>query len=195
MDKKWVFESLVKDDKDSIGLIAYALYKNKKHTLATSLRNKGKDESHIQQQVQTFHDQTLQNNSLDDYREKAKNFLDKIFNELEEDIKARYEKEKTQLGKEHANNLKKEKAKLIKNIREFQHANRSWYEKLGAWLLSGIPGIVSSFLVTSLIIGASVLLVSESKRQEVLTELWAKYLGISQPVKNQPAQPNASPKP
>ncbi|MGJ0636181.1 hypothetical protein [Xenorhabdus bovienii] len=29
MSKKWVFEALVKDDKDAVGLMAYALYKYK----------------------------------------------------------------------------------------------------------------------------------------------------------------------
>ena len=79
MSKKWVFESLVTDDKDAIGLIAYAFYKRKKHTLATSLRSEGKDESHIQQEVRTFHDHALQSNALPDYREEAKKFLDEIF--------------------------------------------------------------------------------------------------------------------
>ncbi|WP_428242325.1 hypothetical protein [Gynuella sp.] len=195
MTKKWVFESLVKDDQDSIGLIAYALYKHKKHTLATSLRKEGKNEEYIQQQVQTFHDQTLQNNSLDDYREKAKNFLNKIFSELEADISAGFEKEKAQLEKQHKKDLANEKRKLCQNIKNYQHANRTWYEKLGAWLLSGIPGIVSSFLVTCLIIGASVLLISEDKRQDMLRSLWAEYFGVQQQAPAAPAKPSAGTKP
>lgn len=191
MTKKWVFEALVKDDQDSIGLIAYALYKHKKHTLATSLRSEGKDEEHIQQQVQTFHDQTLQNNSLDDYREKAKNFLDKIFDELEENISARFEKEKAQLEKQHKKDLANEKRSLLQKIKNYQHANRAWYEKAGTWLLSGIPGIVSSFLVTCLIIGASVLFIPEDKRQAMLTNLWAEYFGVQQQSPRQPTRPGS----
>ncbi|MFT7223124.1 MAG: hypothetical protein ACI82Z_000656 [Cellvibrionaceae bacterium] len=49
LTEKWVFESLAKDDKDSIGLIAYALYKNQKHTLTTSLRKEGKGEGSASQ--------------------------------------------------------------------------------------------------------------------------------------------------
>lgn len=193
MSRKWVFESLVKDDKDAIGLIAYALYKHKKHILATSLRKAGHDEENIQQQVQIFHDQTLQNNSLDDYREKANNFLDKIFKEIESDIKVNFEKEKTQIEKQHKKDLANEKRKLYQNIRNYQHAKRAWYEKLGAWLLSGIPGIVSSFLVTCLIIGASVLFISEDKRHEMLRSLWAEYFGVQQQT---PAtQPSTGTKP
>ncbi len=196
MTKKWVFESLVTDDKDAIGLIAYALYKHKKHTLATSLRKEGKDEDHIQQQVQTFHDQTLQNNSLTDYREKAKNFLDEIFDELEEIISADFKKEKAKLEKQHQNAIKNQKAKILKSMREYQTANKSPLEKLGLWLLSGVPGIVSSFVITCFILGASMFLVSEDRRQEVFAELASKYLGISQNTsQTQPAKPNVSPKP
>lgn len=195
MARKWVFESLVNNDQDSIGLIAYALYKHKKHTLATSLRQAGNDEDYIQQQVQTFHDQTLQNNSLEDYREKAKNFLNKIFQEIEEDISAKFEKEIAQVEKQHKKELTNEKRKLFKNIKEYQHANRAWYEKLGAWLLSGIPGIVSSFLVTCLIIGASILFISEDKRQDMLRSLWAEYFGVQQQVTTEPQKPDTSRQP
>lgn len=195
MDKKWVFESLVKDDKDTIGLIAYALYKNKKHALATSLRKEKKAEDYIQQQVQTFHDQTLQNNSLDDYRETATNFLNKIFSELEDDISTKFEKEKAQLKKQHQKNVSNEKRKLFQNIKNYQYANRAWYEKLGTWLLSGIPALASSFFITCLIIGASVLLITEDKRQDMLRSLWAEYFGIQQQAPNQPAKPNTTPNP
>lgn len=196
MTKKWVFESLVTDDKDAIGLIAYALYKHKKHTLATSLRKEGKEEGYIQQQVQTFHDQTLQNNSLGDYREKANSFLDEIFDELEEIISADFKKEKAKLEKQCQNEIKNQKAKILKNMREYQTANKSPLEKLGLWLLSGIPGIVSSFVLTCFILGASIFLVNEDKRQEVFADLASKYLGVSQ--NTPPAQPtksNVSPKP
>lgn len=186
MNKKWVFGALVSDDKDAIGLIAYALYKHKKHTLATALRREGKTEDYIQQQVQIFHDQTLQNDSLNDYREKATNFLDEIFSKLEQDIEDRYEKEKAQLKKDHVNAIKKEKQKLIKNIEEFKYANRAWYEKLGLWLLSGIPGIVSSFVVTTLIIGSAVLFVPEQKKQEIFEDLIKNYLGLPKNESNEP---------
>lgn len=180
MNKKWVFESLVTDDKDAVGLIAYALYKHKKHTLATSLRKAGNKEEYIQQQVQTFHDQTLQNNSLDDYREKSKNFLDQIFKELENSIQADFEREKTLLAKQHKKELANQQKLLYQKIKNFQYAKQGWPKKLGIWLLSGIPGIVSSILVTSLIIGASVLFTSEDTRQEVLLSLLSEYLGIQQ---------------
>lgn len=201
MTKKWVFESLVTDDRDAVGLIAYALYKNKKHTLASNLRSEGKAEDTIQQEVNTFHDQTLQNNSLVDYREKATNYLSELIQNVQNDERVKYtqekqkleqkhQKEKKDLGKEHEAKLKKQKTAILKNMREYQGANRTFPEKTFHWLASGLPGIVSSFLITCLIIGASVLLVSEDRKQEVFTELASKYFGISaQHQKPQPTKP------
>jgi hypothetical protein len=146
LTKKWVFESLVKNERDPIGLIAYALYKHKKHALALSLREGGKDEVHIQQQIQTFHDQTLHNDSLGDYREKANSFLNKIVEVVERDISCEFEKEKTKLEKQHIKDIAAERRKLFKQIKTYQHTNRSTGDKLVTWILSGIPGIISSFL-------------------------------------------------
>jgi len=193
LTKKWVFESLVTDDKDAIGLIAYALYKNEKHTLASNLRQQGKDEPTIQQEVKTFHDHTLQNNSLGHYRDRATAYLSDLIQKVQDDEIERSQKEKAKLDKQHQGELKNQRAKILKSMKEYQTANKSALEKLGHWLLSGIPGIVSSFIITCFILGASMLLVSEDRRQEVFAELASKYLGIQQVV--QPKQPSASPKP
>lgn len=195
MTKKWVFESLVTDDKDAIGLIAYALYKNEKHTLASNLRRQGQDEPTIQQEVNTFHDQTLQNNSLSYYRDRATNYLSDLIQRVQDDERENFLKEKAKLEKQHQNDLKNQRTKILKSMREYQTANKSALEKLGLWLLSGIPGIASSFLVTCLIIGASVLLISEDKRQEMLTNLWAEYFGVQQKTPAAPTKPNTGSKP
>ncbi|MEH6671360.1 hypothetical protein [Halopseudomonas sp.] len=181
LNKKWVFATLVKNDRDTVGLIAYALYKHKKHTLATSLRDDGKDEAFIQQQVQTFHDQTLQNNSLDDYREKATKFLADIFDQIEKDVSVNHEKERVLLEKKYKKDLTNEQKRLFQNIKNYQYDHRSKMDRLGAWLLSGVPSVVSSFLIASLLIGASVLTVSEEQRQAVLKSLWANYFGVDEP--------------
>ena len=195
MTKKWVFGSLVTDDKDAIGLIAYALYKNEKHTLASNLRRQGKDEPTIQQEVNTFHDQTLQNNSLSYYRDRATNYLSDLIQRVQDDERENFAKEKTKLEKRHQNELKNQRTKILKSMREYQTANKSALEKLGLWLLSGIPGIVSSFLVTCLIIGASVLFISEDKRQEMLTNLWAEYFGVQQQAPASPTKQSTGTKP
>lgn len=195
LSKKWVFDSLVTDDKDAIGLIAYALYKHKKHTLAVNLRDEGKDEDTIQKEVNTFHDQTLQNNSLDDYRDKATKYLSDLIQRVQDDERAEFDKEKVKLAKAQQNELKNQRSKILKNMREYQSANKSMMEKLGNWLLSGIPGIVSSFILTCFFLGASMLLVTQEKRQEVFAELVSKYLGVVQTAQAEPQKKDQSKNP
>lgn len=185
MSKKWVFETLVKDDKDAVGLIAYALYKNKKHTLATSLRDEGRQELDIQREVTIFHDQTLQNDSLSDYRDKAESYLNDLFKRIAELERAGCEKKIAALEKKHLTDLKKEKAKILKNMREYQGAHKSLLDRFKVWILSGIPGIVSSFILTCFFLGASMMLVSEKKRQEVLADVASSYFGVPISIKSE----------
>lgn len=189
LSKQWVFEALVKDDKDAVGLIAYALYKRKKHALATNLRTQGKDELTIQSEVNTFHDQTLQNNSLDDYREKAKIYLDGLFVKIESHIAEDFENTLKKLEKQHKAEIRKTQDELLKKIKEYQISNKSLLDRAFHWLLSGIPGMVSSFVVTCLLLGASMLLVSETKRQEVLSEAVSEYFGITKASQSENKEP------
>lgn len=197
MSQKWVFEALVENDKDFIGLIAYALYKHKKHALAQSLRSNGKAESYIVEQVRIFHDQTLQNNSLKDYREKAKIYLSEVYGQLEKGITSQYEEKEKQLKQAHEAReaqtkkecdarIKKEKREFIKSVQEYERANKTMLSIFCAWLISGIPGVIASFVLTAFVIGSSVLLVPEEKRKEVFATLAAEYLGVAN---NKPKAP------
>lgn len=193
MSKKWVFEALVTDSKDAIGLIAYALYKQRKHTLAESLREDGVPEPDIANQVKIFHDQTLKN-GLEDYKEKSTAFLNEIFKQLEDTILKRTAVERDKLvaehaqrelalKKEHAKKIKQEQRNLAKKIVEYEKDNKPILERFGAWLISGIPGVIASFLLTAIFIGSAVLLVPESKRQEIFVSLAAEYLNMPNPNK------------
>ncbi|KXK67742.1 hypothetical protein BC89_29675 [Pseudomonas monteilii] len=81
---------------------------------------------------------------------------------------------------------KKRKREFIKSVQEYEKVNKPMLSAIGAWLISGIPGVVASFVLTALIVGASVLLVSEEKRKEVFATLAAEYLGIAN---NKPKAP------
>lgn len=193
MARKWVFESLVENKNDGVGLIAYALYKFKKYSLAKSLREEGKSEEYIKEQVKTFHDHTLQSDTLDDYRDQAESYLHFIFLEIEEDLQEDFEKERQRLKKEYEKQLKKEKTAFVKKVQAFDNSNRSMSEKITKWLFSGIPGIVSSFILTAFFLGASLLLVPETKRKEVFSELAIEYLGLENNVELRTQSDNASP--
>lgn len=189
VSQKWVFEALVKNEHDGIGLIAYALYKHKKHALAQSLRNNGSAEHYIQEQVKIFHDQTLQNNSLNDYRVKAEHYLSEVYGQLENDITSKYEEKERQLKQAHESRetqtkkeceakIKKERREFIKSVQEHERSNKKFSSIFWAWLISGIPGVIASFIITAFVIGSTVLLVPQEKRKEVFASLAAEYIGI-----------------
>lgn len=188
-NKKWVFDTLVEHDKDAIGLIAYALYKYKKHTLAKTLRAEGSTEEHIQEQVRTFHDQTLQNSSLEDYREKATNYLNELFKKVEDTERDKYSREKAQLEKQFKKDILKERREFIKNVQEYERMHKPWHSVVGSFLLSGIPGIVSSFLIFCLIVGAAIFFVPEAERTSILTKLFAEYVGAEVPADSTNTKP------
>lgn len=89
--------------------------------------------------------------------------------------------EKIIIKKAHKKELTTEKKNFFENIKEYQRSNQSFFSKLAMWLLSGIPGIVSSTFLVCLFIGASVLLVPENTRQDVFIKLATEYLGIKKP--------------
>lgn len=186
MKKKWVYESLVENERDAVGLIAYALYKERKHSLAKCLRDEGTPELEIQAKVQTFHDQTLQSQSLDDYREKATLFLESLFSQMEQGIRKEYEKETTaykrKLDKEKAEykkqldkELKTHKAGFLRKVKAYQVANKSFLAKAWSWLISGIPSTLSSIFLSCLILGGMFFAVDAKERHEVLLAVLAKY--------------------
>ncbi|AWL12821.1 hypothetical protein HMF8227_02369 [Saliniradius amylolyticus] len=185
MGKKWVFEELVKDDKDSVGLIAYALYKREKHVLASGLREDGHDEDEIQAQTATFHDQAVSSDRINSYREQATTYLNRIINEVEENKEKEHKEQLEKLNKTHKRELTKERQKLIKQMKDFQSANQTFQQRLIHWLFSGIPAMFSSILLTCLVLGASMMMVSESKRQEIFVSVVSQYFAVDESeVKN-----------
>lgn len=181
--KKWVFEALVENERDSVGLIGYALYKNKKHLLAKKLRSANQSEEVIQQEVSRFHDQTLQTDSINDYREKATQFLSEIIQKVQDDEKRKHQKELDVLKKKYEKDIKAESTKVFTRIKSYQAGHRTVIERLGLWLLSGIPGLFSSTLILCLFYGLTMLFIPEEKRAELLRDALAEFIApYSSPV-------------
>jgi len=183
LEKRWVFKAIVEDDEDAVGLIGYALYKCKKHALATTLREQGVLETKIKTEVQTFHDQFLRNDSVEEYRNKATHYLDQVYSQFENKIQEKYRGEKAQLEKQLEKDLKKFKRDFINSVKEYDVTNKPWHSKLWAFLISGIPGVTSSFLIFCVLVGGAVFFVSEERREEILTSLLSEYIGASESQK------------
>lgn len=96
MKKKWVFEQLVQDDDDVIGLFAYALYKAEKSECASQRRMEGASEAEVSKAVADFHNSTVSTKKrLDSYRLQANAVFDRIIDGSEQEVRAEYEKRLT----------------------------------------------------------------------------------------------------
>lgn len=179
MDKKWVFKELVKDDRDFVGLLAYAMYKHKKHTLASTLRDKGNTESIIVQRIQDFHDNALDSNSLKVYQEEAKTYLNSLIANIEQEHKVRFEKEKNRLETKLKNDLKTQKKELIDNISKYKAQDTGWPYRVFVWILSGMPSAVAAIIITLVVYAGAMAMAGEDQKREVISEMIQKFSGVS----------------
>lgn len=100
-NKNWVYECLVENDTDPVGLIAYAFYKKSKHDVAKDMRARGMSEQEISLKTQTHHDSVLQSNELlEGFNAKSKTFLTEINSRLKASVKEELQKEHDKKVKE-----------------------------------------------------------------------------------------------
>jgi cell division septum initiation protein DivIVA len=91
MASKWVYETLVADDNDVRGFIAYAFYKRSKHQRALDARQEGKSEPEVQAIIKGHHDHVVASPLLlSGFEAKAETFLnniaDSIYNEAKREV-------------------------------------------------------------------------------------------------------------
>lgn len=176
-----MFEELVNDEQDLQGLMAYALYKHKKHTLAVSLRANGTSEDAIAERLSNFHDDQVASNQIEDYRNRSSAILDNLFVEIEEDVKDRvvklYEREAEKQKREHAKALKASEDRLVRNIIRYKADKRSFWMKTWLWLASGVPTALSAVVVSILFYIALFFFVPEDLKKEVYTNAYQEITG------------------
>ncbi|WP_417028169.1 hypothetical protein, partial [Citrobacter sp.] len=92
LKKKWVFKELVTSGDDAQELMAYAIYKVKKNQLAELRRTQGWNEESIQEELDKFHEITLQV-GLEDYRIKAQALFLEVMQGAAEHVTPYYQEE------------------------------------------------------------------------------------------------------
>ena len=177
-NKNWVYECLVENDTDPVGLIAYAFYKKSKHDVAKDMRARGMSEQEISLKTQTHHDSVLQSNELlEGFNAKSKTFLTEINSRLKASVKEELQKEHDKKVKELQ---KKEKAAFEKALRQLKNAAKSSPPqskilKSIFWLLNGFAGvfaaILMAFLVGGIIYAASPEARKAETKREIVTEI------------------------
>lgn len=173
-EKKWVFNLLVKSPTDSIGLLAYALYKYRKADLAENLRKSGKTDIEIATQLSSFHENTVNSEStLEDFRVKAKELVfqmgDAAGNAMYKDTLQKLETREQELKKSEQeftkektkfdDTLKKAKTKqrneLIDQLKAAVQNTpaRSKSTRFMDWIVGGAAGIAAQVLLLVITLG------------------------------------------
>lgn len=212
MDKRWVFQELVKKRPDGsldvIGYVAYALYKAKKDELATSLRQAGNPEDVIVRRLNEFHDNVLNTNECDDLRVRAENIIDESLrtslDDMERTLNTLYDREETSLKKEYESKQKelqkerelfeKEKRTLNTKVRKEETAKLANAAKnivpkgrllrSVLWLWNGFAGLFATILTGVFVFGMLVYFGDADTKQEALGNLlqWLAKTLTSNPL-------------
>lgn len=113
--KKWVFTELVKNPNNIEQLISYAVYKGFKDEKAQSLRNEGKSDAEIDEELAKYHDHCLgSKKQLDVFRDKAKETLQGYVKAANSGLQVRVD----EALRQYESDRKKEIAALEKKARE-----------------------------------------------------------------------------
>jgi hypothetical protein len=197
--KKWVFRLLVKDDKDIVGLLAYSLYKHRKNEIAEGHRSRGVPEAEISQKLSAFHDEsTVGATAIDQFRERGNNILAEVVAQAENRRNAAHQAALDALKKDHAKELlkcRKEAMAEIAAAAATKVAKTHWAKKTLLWLVSGIPGAVSTVVLVVVIYGVMAILAGEEKRNAMAASGLNTLLGEKAVAPIDPAAGPATPLP
>lgn len=168
MAKQWVFEKLVTDPhKGVVGLIAYALYKARKHEVASSLRESGRSEEEIKEQVDSYHESVVNSPStLSDFKSNASRLLDDVTAQLEQGIAEHYQKQLERKDRDYTEAVERLKREYEKKLnREVKKGMHEFVKKIHAapvrpktiralcWIWNGFSGVFAATLLAMMIGG------------------------------------------
>lgn len=209
LKKKWVFKELVTSGDDAQELMAYAIYKVKKNQLAEARRTQGWDEESIQQELDRFHEITLQV-GLEDYRIKAQALFLEVMQGAAEHVTPYYEAEIKKLKKEHSEAVKRLKSQIndlrnnavkhyIEKVDEYNLSQKTWQDRYLIrpikWAFSGLPGILASAFTLGVIVAVMGYFAGPEKRALIISEGAKNVLEILAPNQVVPGVPQLSNKP
>jgi hypothetical protein len=186
-NKKWVYESIINDDNDHTGFIAYAFYKKEKHELAVKLRGDGLQETEIQSQLNTFHAQSITTSRLQSYREKADIYIDSIIQVIDTQARENYqsqldkaEKRIAQLKREKKDAVAKAKTDgglaLAKKVLESPDIPKSRTKAFFGWCLSGMASIVMTVVVAGTLYAFAAFNTDDATKDKLKLELANKLV-------------------
>ncbi|HBM2903936.1 TPA: hypothetical protein MB376_005064 [Klebsiella pneumoniae] len=192
MSQRWVFDALVKDREDKIGLIAYSLYKFEKNELANRLNSEGKTPTQIRSELRTFHDHALGDSRIEGFRNHAEVIIRDLMDQIEEDLRAEYQLQFDNVNtllddydslqatiKDFPNVIKRERENAIL---EFHRAvTRKESRETGRiiraikWVRDGFQGVIAAILLALFIYGLCALALSPDDRQGIVDKAYNNF--------------------
>lgn len=206
LKKKWVFKELVTSGDDAQELMAYAIYKVKKNQLAEARRSQGWNEEMIQDELDNFHEITLQV-GLDDYRTKAQALFLEVTQGAAEHVTPFYQDEIEKLKKEHTEAIRRLKSQIndlrnnavkhyIEKVDEYNLSQKTWQDRYLIrplkWAFSGLPGILASAFTLGVIVAIMGYFAGPEKRTLIISEGAKNILEILAPHQIVPGVPELS---
>jgi len=165
-NKKWVFDLLVKDQNDTLGLLAYAIYKHRKSGVAKGMRQAGRKEEDIKQAMKNFHDMAVDGgDQLNDYKKEAVRLLDVLEQKLTE-----------QMNKQHTKEITQKRNEIFKKIQHYSINEQSYGRRLWNWLIGEIPKAIASFILTIMLLGLAAWFAPESTKKIIIEGLLKTYV-------------------
>lgn len=212
--KPWVYKRLVRDDADLVGLLAYGLYKKRKTEIAEELRNQGKEEQAIENELAHFHDQVVTGDvEIQRYRNDGHALLDVVIKNAQKEAHEQCAARLAQMQDEHtkaiaaleSNHNKKiqdankahqkaiQEAKksaidtLAKTAKSAQEENKSRTWRFFVWLFSGVPGTAATFFLTIIMLGLFAFFAPSSMKDQITG--WAAKTLLNVDIPAKPANP------
>lgn len=178
-NRKWVFTELVKDANNPSQLIAYAIYKADKDDMANSMRAGHKTESEIQAALDTFHNSVASTpRLLESYRQKSETVITSLVLNIASDTEAKLQKQIDKIKVENTAALAKEGKKAVdeyhKKIKQTTALNKTKFERLSEFTISGFSGVWATILIISIVYIISMATATENDRNRVTDNFFGR---------------------
>lgn len=198
MTKKWVFNILVKSDKDHEGLIAYALYKYDKYLKAKQVRAETNNEPEVDKAVKEFHDNVVSTVSFQKaYQDAALTFLVNVSKNVTEPLIRKHTEEISVLKAAHKKELTNLEKDWIKKVRQQVASKPFSLENIKSQIASNIVSLLITAIFSFAII-AVVLVnkVPEDDQKKYFKEYVDDAINkiVSKPSISDIKDPNVKPK-
>ncbi|MDM3392526.1 MULTISPECIES: hypothetical protein [Citrobacter] len=178
-NKKWVFSELVKDSNDLSQLIAYAIYKADKDSVANGCRAQGKTEEEIQEALDAYHDSVATTLRLQQScHDRAAVLMTTVANGIVADAKQKADQKIAAIEGDNKKALAKEGKKAVeeyhKKIKQSVAQKQTKWEWFKEFTVSGFSGVWATIVLIVAVWIISMAAAPKSERDHLTGNLFQR---------------------